>query len=184
MSSKQPMKVPFCEQSRTGAIDVLYLIAVISAFGYLIFPSIKMFFNGIMDIGIAAFYMVKYEVCSAPLVYISIGFSLFFAMMAALVVFKCMDKKCGKPNCRGLSNAAEFDIQLETEDIVKNSTTSDGGVKGIFKLSQDHHRELEAELKKMAPPNGRAVLVFRSRCGCPIGRMEVPGLKKIKKIKK
>ncbi|CAN7141055.1 unnamed protein product, partial [Brassica rapa subsp. narinosa] len=30
---------------------------------------------------------------------------------------------------------------------------------------RDHHRELEAELKKMAPINGRAVLVFRAKCG-------------------
>jgi hypothetical protein len=43
---------------------------------------------------------------------------------------------------------------------------------------------LEAELKKMAPANGRAVLVFRARCGCSVGRLEVPGTKKPKKIKK
>ncbi|MCD7467776.1 hypothetical protein HAX54_005395, partial [Datura stramonium] len=30
----------------------------------------------------------------------------------------------------------------------------------------------------MAPPNGRAVLVFRGRCGCSIGTMEVPGPRK------
>ncbi|KAL4575218.1 hypothetical protein LXL04_022060 [Taraxacum kok-saghyz] len=37
----------------------------------------------------------------------------------------------------------------------------------------------------MAPINGRAVLVFRARCGCSVGRMEVLGPKKknTKKIK-
>ncbi|KAL2492437.1 Uncharacterized protein Adt_28065 [Abeliophyllum distichum] len=58
------------------------------------------------------------------------------------------------------------------------------GRKGLFELPRDHHRELEAELKKMAPPNGRAVLVFRARCGCSVGRMEVPGPKKSRKVKK
>ncbi|KAF5195875.1 Ribosomal protein l34e superfamily protein [Thalictrum thalictroides] len=186
----KPLKVPFCEQSRTGPIDVIYLIAVISACGYLIFPYIKLFFEGIIQICVVTFSVVKDEVYRAPLVYISIGFSLFFAIMAAVVVFKCMDNKCGNPNCLGLRKAAEFDIQLETEDCVKNSSSlvKDGSGRGLFKLSQGHHRELEAELKKMAPPNGRAVLVFRASCGCPVGKMEVPGEvpgpKKPRKIKK
>lgn len=60
----------------------------------------------------------------------------------------------------------------------------DGVKKGVFELARDHHIELESELKKMAPPNGEAVLVFRGRCGCSVGRMEVPGPKKSRKVKK
>ncbi|KAH0860801.1 hypothetical protein HID58_089062 [Brassica napus] len=57
--------------------------------------------------------------------------------------------------------------------------------RGLFELPRDYHRELEAELKKMAPINGRAVLVFRAKCGCSVGRLEVPGPKKqLRKIKK
>ncbi|CAN6802591.1 unnamed protein product [Brassica oleracea] len=57
--------------------------------------------------------------------------------------------------------------------------------RGLFELPRDYHRELEAELKKMAPINGRAVLVFRAKCGCSVGRLEVPGPKKQqRKIKK
>jgi LDH2 family malate/lactate/ureidoglycolate dehydrogenase len=48
----------------------------------------------------------------------------------------------------------------------------------------DEHRELEAELRKMAPPNGRSVLTFRAPCGCAKGRMEVWGAKKVRRIKK
>jgi len=50
----------------------------------------------------------------------------------------------------------------------------------------DEQRELEAEaeLRKMAPPNGRTVLIFRAPCGCPKGRMEVWGAKKVRRIKK
>ncbi|KAE9449283.1 hypothetical protein C3L33_18813, partial [Rhododendron williamsianum] len=61
---------------------------------------------------------------------------------------------------------AKFDIQLETEESLKNSSVflgRDGVKKGVFELARDHHRELESELKKMAPPNGRAVLLFRGR---------------------
>jgi hypothetical protein len=121
------------------------------------------------------------------MIYGSIGLSVCCAALAAWLVLVCTSRKCGNPNCKGLRKAAEFDIQLETEDCVKNSTNlvKDGGLKkGLFELPRDHHRELEAELKKMAPPNGRAVLVFRARCGCSVGRLEVPGSKKYRKIKK
>lgn len=180
------INLPFCEQSRTGVIDVLYLIAVISAIAYLVFPYIMMFFNGIITIGGATYSVVMYEVYRAPMVYLCIGISLSFAFMATLLAFNSIDNKCGNPNCRGLQKSPEFDIQVETEDCVKDSTSYviEGGGKAIFKLSQDHHRELEAELKKLAPPNGKAVLVFRARCGCPVGRMEVPGPKKARKVKK
>ncbi|KAF7129681.1 hypothetical protein RHSIM_Rhsim10G0032900 [Rhododendron simsii] len=93
----------------------------------------------------------------------------------------CLSRKCGRPGCRGLRMGAKFDIQLETEDSLKNSSGflgRDGVKKGVFELACDHHRELESELKKMAPPNGRAVLLFRGRCGCSVGRMEVPGPRK------
>ncbi|KAJ7970996.1 Ribosomal protein [Quillaja saponaria] len=108
------------------------------------------------------------------------------AALATWVVVICTSRKCGNPNCKGLRKAAEFDIQLETEECVKNSPSAakDGVKKGLFELFRDHHRELEADLKKMAPPNGRAVLVFRARCGCSVGRLEVPGPKKLRKIKK
>jgi len=90
-------------------------------------------------------------------------------------------QRCGKPNCKGLRKAVEFDIQLETEECVKSSSNK----RGMFELPRVHHRELEAELKKMAPPNGRAVLVFRARCGCSVRRLVVSGPKKQqRKIKK
>lgn len=37
---------------------------------------------------------------------------------------------------------------------------------------------LRAELRKMAPVNGRAVLLFRLRCGCPVAKLEAWGPKK------
>ncbi|GKV08740.1 hypothetical protein SLEP1_g20333 [Rubroshorea leprosula] len=180
------LKIPDCERSRSAAVDVLILIAVIAACGFLLFPYIKFVSLESTKFTGAVFYLVKEEIMEAPMIYGSIGLSFCCAAMAAWIVLLCTTRKCGNPNCKGLRKAAEFDIQLETKDCVKNSSTlgKDGVKKGLFELPRDHHRELEAELKKMAPVNGRAVLIFRARCGCSVGRLEVPGPKKHKKIKK
>lgn len=79
----------------------------------------------------------------------------------------------------------EFDIQLESEECVKTLPPSleDLVGSGQLELGEDHE-ELEAELRRMAPLNGRAVLIFRLPCGCPAGRMEVWGPKKPRKSKK
>ncbi|KAJ8750331.1 hypothetical protein K2173_014246 [Erythroxylum novogranatense] len=176
-------RIPVCDRSRSAVIDLVILIAVFCACGFLLFPYIKL----IIEFVGAIHYVVKEEVLRNPMLYGSIGISTLCFTIAAWMVLLCTTRKCGSPNCKGLRKAAEFDIQLETEECVKNSKgalVKDGVKKGLFELPRDHHRELEAELKKMAPPNGRAVLVFRARCGCSFGRLEVPGAKKRKKIKK
>ncbi|GMY13682.1 At5g19025 [Fagus crenata] len=180
-------KIPVCDRSRSAVVDIVILIAVIGACSFLLFPYVKFVAVEVVKIVGVVVFLVKEEFSVAPMIYGSIGMSIFCASLAAWLVLACTSRKCGNPNCKGLRKAAEFDIQLETEDCVKNSTNlvNGGGVKrGLFELPRDHHRELEAELKKMAPPNGRAVLVFRARCGCSVGRLEVPGLKKHRKIKK
>ncbi|CAN6864968.1 unnamed protein product [Brassica oleracea] len=83
--------------------------------------------------------------------------------------------------------------EVKKVDLFENGTVAIGEIsnpalrkiqRGLFELPRDHHCELEAELKKMAPINGRAVLVFREKCGCSVGRLEVPGPKQQRKIKK
>lgn len=185
-NSPSCLKIPSCERSRSAAIDVVILIAVIAACGFLLFPTIKCISLKLIEFIGTAFYLVKEEMMRTPMIYGSIGLGFCCAAIAAWVLLLCTTRKCGNPNCKGLRKAAEFDIQLETEECVKNSSTlvKDGVKKGLFELPRDHHKELEAELKKMAPVNGRAVLVFRARCGCSVGRLEVPGPKKQRKIKK
>ncbi|KAF8378459.1 hypothetical protein HHK36_029799 [Tetracentron sinense] len=186
-NSVTPIKITPCHRSRTVAVDVVILIAVIGACGFLFFPYIKLFCDGIVEIGGATVSMVREELCQAPMIYAFLGLGVLFAILAVWGISKFFSRKCWRPNCLGLHKAAEFDIQLETEECVKNSTSSlvkDGGGKGVFELGLDHHKELEAELRKMAPQNGRAVLVFRARCGCSVGRMEVPAPKKFRKIAK
>ncbi|CAK9142508.1 unnamed protein product [Ilex paraguariensis] len=186
-NSPNQFDIPSCGQSRWAVIDVIILIAVIGAFGFLLYPYVKPLSFGIVEIGGEIVYVVKDEIFQAPMVYGCLGLSIFCAVVAVIAITVCTGSKCGKPGCRGLRKGAEFDIQLETAECVKsnpNSVANDAVKKGLFELPRDHHRELEAELKKMAPPNGRAVLVFRARCGCSVGRMEVPGPKKLRKVKK
>ncbi|KAH0696660.1 hypothetical protein KY290_014044 [Solanum tuberosum] len=177
-----------CQQSRYALIDVMILIAVIGACGVLLYPSVNLLVNKISEFTRLISSELKEEIFEAPGLYICLGLSILFAGIALCAVAVCTGGRCGKPGCRGLKKAAEFDIQLETEDCVKNSNpiaAKDGvNKKGLFELPRDHHKELEAELKRMAPPNGRAVLIFRGRCGCSVGTMEVPGPKKTRKVKK
>ncbi|KAI4352563.1 hypothetical protein L6164_006800 [Bauhinia variegata] len=186
-NSANSLQIPPCHRSRSAVVDVVIFIAVIYACGFLLFPYIQFVITESIQIAGSILYLVKEEISLAPTIYVSIGLSVFCAALATWGVVACTSRKCGNPNCKGLRKAAEFDIQLETEDCVKNSPSlaKDAAVKkGLFELPRDHHRELEAELKKMAPPNGRAVLVLRARCGCSVGRLEVPAPKKLRKIKK
>lgn len=177
-----------CEQSHSVIIDVLILIAVVSASGVLFYPYVKFVVYKLFEFFGEVSYVVKDEILRAPMVFICLGLSILFAVIALLAVTVCTTGKgCGRQGCRRLKKAAEFDIKLETEESVKKSnvTPKIGGVKkGIFKLPRDYHQELEVELKRMAPPNGRAILVYRGRCGCSVGTMEVPGPRKSGKIKK
>ncbi|KAJ8567074.1 hypothetical protein K7X08_019282 [Anisodus acutangulus] len=166
-----------CEQSHSAIIDVVILIAVVSASGVLLYPYVNLLVHKLFEFFGAVSCVVKDEILRAPMVFICLGLSILFAVIALLAITVCTTGKgCGKPGCRRLRKAAEFDIQLETEDCLKKSNFSakNGVKKGLFKLPRDHHhQELEAELKRMAPPNGRAVLVFR---GMDLPRMTLhPG---------
>ncbi|KAJ8549934.1 hypothetical protein K7X08_033641 [Anisodus acutangulus] len=185
LNSKNHLRIPACQQSGYALIDVMILIAVIGACGVLLYPS-DLLVNKIAEFVRLISSEVKEEIFEAPMVYMCLGLSILFAGIALCAVAVCTGRRCEKPGCRGLKKAAEFDIQLETADCVKNSNCAakDGvNKKGLFELPRDHHKELEAELKRMAPPNGRAVLIFRGRCGCSVGTMEVPGPKKTRKVK-
>lgn len=175
-----------CHGSRCAAIDVVILIAVISACGFLAYPYAKFIFFWLLGIVGTITYMVKEEISEEPFTYECIWIGVSCSALAAGGVVMCLTgRKCGHPGCRGLRKAAEFDIELETEEYVKNSgSTREGSRNGLFELPRDHHRKLETQLKKMAPPNGRAVLLYRARCGCSLGRLVVPGPTRVRKIKK
>lgn len=84
----------------------------------------------------------------------------------------------------------EFDLQLQGEDCLKLGKANKA-VKDIDELpwkggteSNPDYECLRAELRKMAPPNGRAVLLFRAKCGCPIAKLEGWGPKRSRRPKK
>lgn len=194
-NSVNPLSHPFCDRSPFAALDILILILVLGALGFLIIPYISVIYHESILILPLVFDVIQEVISDAPIAYV-IGvvaaFSGVIATIAAWEILEVKSRKCGKPNCKGLRKAVEFDIQLESEECVKYLSTSGIGI-GIgigdhndvkpLELGQDH-KELEAELKKMAPVNGRTVLIFRAPCGCPAGRLEVWGSKRIRRIKK
>lgn len=107
-------------------------------------------------------------------------------------------RRCRNPRCRGLVKALEFDVQLQTEEAVRAGTGSTSGGadaamwreiealpwKGGQGGNNPDYECLRAELRRMAPPNGRAVLLFRNRCGCPIAKLEGWGVPKSKRRSK
>ncbi|XP_075497480.1 uncharacterized protein LOC142546224 isoform X1 [Primulina tabacum] len=177
------LNIPACEQSRSAVIDVVILIAVVGACGFLLYPYAQILTRKSIELGEEVVDVVTEEIVHSPLLFGCLGLSILFSAMALVGIMVCTDRRCGKHGCHGLHNAPEFDIQIETEDCLKKPDYLEKAAlnRGLFELHRDHHRELEAELKKMAPPNGKAVLVFRARCGCPVGRMEVPGPRKYRK---
>ncbi|GAA0138683.1 hypothetical protein LIER_00381 [Lithospermum erythrorhizon] len=186
LNLQDQLNIPGCEQSPYAIIDVIIMIAVICACGVLVYPNVKTLLIKSVELFYDYGYLVEEEISRNPMIYGCLGLSILFAALALLAILIYANNWCGRPSCLGLRDAAEFDIQIETEECVKHSecVTNKGVKRGVFELPRDHHRELEAELKKMAPPNGRAVLIFRARCGCSIGRLEVPGPKKSRRIKK
>lgn len=110
---------------------------------------------------------------------------MFISVIGAWEIYQYKCRKCDNPDCRGLRKAMELDIQLETEQCVKSAPVITDGLswKGGVDLGHEQ-KELEAELRRMAPPNGRAILIFRAPCGCPAARFEAWGSKKARRTKK
>lgn len=187
-SYKLSKKIPFsdCEESRSALIDVLILFAVTGSCGFLMYPYVAVLISTTHEIIGPVMFEIKEEFISSPTLYVCIFLTMFTTLMAMLAITLCTSKKCGQPGCRGLQKNIEFDIHIEKEDCVKNSNLSSSPVKkGLFELPKDLHRGLEVKLKKIAPVNGRVIMDFRARCGCPAVRIEVPGPKKSnRKLKK
>lgn len=175
-----------CKHSPSATLDLLILILVLfsgafllsSYFSYL-FHSLSLLLTPILSTHTASL--------SLPFVSYLLGCTLFFATTLISIEFCCgsRSRKCEKPGCKGLKKALEFDLQLQSEDCVKKGSKEidclpwKGGSEG-----NPDYECLRAELRKMAPPNGRAVLLFRTRCGCPIAKLEGWGPKRGRRHKK
>ncbi|GMH26984.1 hypothetical protein Nepgr_028827 [Nepenthes gracilis] len=105
--------------------------------------------------------------------------------MAAWAFAICTGQKCENPNCRGLRKAAEFDIQLETEEQLKNSNSlvKDPVKMCSFELPRDHHRQLEDKLKKMAPLMEKLFLCFGRGVGVPLVEWKFQGQGSLERLR-
>uniref|UniRef100_A0A0D9V732 Ribosomal protein L34e superfamily protein n=1 Tax=Leersia perrieri TaxID=77586 RepID=A0A0D9V732_9ORYZ len=187
-SSPSTSLTAFCEHSPMAAVDAVALLAVVGALGFLVVPYAKM---ALVEMG-ALLHPAAPCLSAAGAAFAGAAVAGATAVLAWEMLGHHA-RKCGKPRCRGLKKAVEFDIQLETEECVRGHHPAAAPAARSALLAAagarpveigGAHRELEAELRKMAPPNGRTVLIFRSPCGCPKGRMEVWGAKKVRRIKK
>lgn len=184
-SSLNPLSHPFCDHSPFAAIDIIILLLALIALGVLTIPYFKIIFREASELLPAAFVLMEDVMYTAPVAY-AIGLVVtFVVVIVGWEIINYKSRKCGNPYCKGLRKAVEFDIQLESEECVKYMPPMPMEAYGArpLELGEDH-KELEAELKRMAPLNGRTVLIFRAPCGCPTGRMEVWGPKKLRRIKK
>ncbi|CAN6337255.1 unnamed protein product [Urochloa humidicola] len=179
-----------CDGAPLAAVDALALLASLAAIAFLAAPYARMLAAEARDAVAAA---ATRHPAAAPCVPLAAGVAAGAAVLAWDAAAH-RARRCGRPRCRGLRKAVEYDIQLETEECVRGllpppqpHAGGGGGAAPAARLASeigDDHRELEAVLRKMAPPNGRTVLIFRAPCGCPKERMEVWGTKKVRRIKK
>lgn len=162
------------------AIDVVILVAVLVACGFLFTPYFAFLAAEAAQVVPAALILLGEVVIQAPVAYASATLFMFAALLVTYEILQYKSRRCDNPDCRGLSKAMELDIQLETEDCAKTSPTRELQLwnKGHITGPGHDQRELEAELRRMAPPNGRAVLIFRAPCGCPAARFEASGSRK------
>ncbi|KAK3002060.1 hypothetical protein RJ639_020768 [Escallonia herrerae] len=187
-SSLNPLAHSLCDHSPFAAVDVVILISVVGALGFLVVPCFKLILYGTSEVFPVVCDVLGDIISEAPIPYVVALIAAFIGVIVSILAWEILDlraRKCGKPYCKGLRKAVEFDIQLETEECVKYLPAVPATACGMkpLELGEDH-KELEAELKRMAPLNGRTVLIFRAKCGCPAGRLEVWGAKKIRRIKK
>lgn len=191
----QSRTTPFaqCATSSVAAgVDAVVMIAALFACAYLFLPYLQLLFRGI-KLTFSALVQSANDEC-AMLVFNVFGISFVVLVVGVLFViivrYALGGKKCNRPNCLGLKDSPKFDFQIETEEMMKNSTASSFSEPStsskddvLIELSGDHQREIEGQLRKVAPPNGRILLIFRAKCGCSAGRMVVWGPKKSTKIK-
>ncbi|KAH8952420.1 hypothetical protein BDL97_09G084000 [Sphagnum fallax] len=177
----------FCDQitSSGAVIDIIILISVLGSCGFLFTPYFTFIIGQMGEVLPGLFILIGEVIYQAPVAYALGVFLFFIAVVGAYGIYEYRSRRCDNPHCRGLRKAMELDIQLETEQCVRTSLPIahelpwNGGVE----LGQDP-KELEAELRRMAPPNGRAILIFRAPCGCPTARFEAWGSKKARRSKK
>lgn len=113
-----------------------------------------------------------------PFVHISLALAFLLLLIYFGIHWRRSYRKCGKVGCKGLKLTHEYDVLVQGKEFFKSSEYNDI-VSAVDKLPwktdiaglPGYGRVLDA-LKRMAPRTGRAVLIYRSRCGCPISKVQ------------
>ncbi|KAL3626209.1 hypothetical protein CASFOL_029758 [Castilleja foliolosa] len=185
---------PPCNRSSSVILDLLIAVVVLFSSAFLII----------------SFYDYVYESLSLILPpfstvathfdrrFISIPYSLFsvflivcFAALTDIFIGRRLRRwMCGRKGCRGLRNSPESDWHVQGEDLLLAGDVNEE-VKNVNELpwkegSKDNpdYDRVRAELRKRAPPNGRAVMLFRAHCGCPVSKLEEWGPRRGRRNKK
>ncbi|RWR93698.1 Ribosomal protein L34e superfamily protein [Cinnamomum micranthum f. kanehirae] len=118
---------------------------------------------------------------------LNLSFLAFFLLLSlasfAAAEFCCgaRGRRCRNPRCQGLKKATEFDVQLQTEECLRveesKKEIDDLPWKGGSEGNPDYQCLIK-ELRRLAPANGRAVLLFRAKCGCAVAKLEAWGPKR------
>nr|DAD19414.1 TPA_asm: hypothetical protein HUJ06_020877 [Nelumbo nucifera] len=184
-SSSNPNSL-LCKHSPSATLDILILILVLFSCAFLVISCLSYIFQSLSQILPPLFISHSASFRESPLAYF-LGFLFFFIVSVVVIEICCgnRSRKCDNPGCKGLKKAREYDLQLQTEDCLKTSSKDFANLpwKGGSESNPDYEF-LRSELRKMAPPNGRAVLLFRAQCGCPVAKLEAWGPKRGRRHKK
>ncbi|KAK8928941.1 hypothetical protein KSP39_PZI017488 [Platanthera zijinensis] len=200
LSSQTCFPSSSCNHSPSAAaFDLLILIIVLLSCTFLITSSFLHIFRSLSHLLLISASSIRHD----PLPFLA-GFILLLVSIIAALEISCYracvwSRRCDNRRCRGLRKAMEFDVQLQTEDCIRfissgsvSASAATAAWKEIDQLpwkggqqgNNPDYECLRAELRQMAPPNGRAVLLFRSRCGCPIAKLEAWSHKRGRRHKK
>ncbi|CAM8988285.1 hypothetical protein QQ045_007327 [Rhodiola kirilowii] len=163
-----------CKHSPSATLDILILILVLFSGSFLLTSYFSYIFTSVSLLLPPIDYAALLH--ESPLAY-AIAFFFVFVTVFLSIEFCCGNRtrRCGRTGCKGLKNAMEFDLQLQTEDCLKSTVSKESIDKLPWKGETEANPDYEclrSELRKMAPPNGRAVLLFRAKCGCPVAKLE------------
>ncbi|XP_020107813.1 uncharacterized protein At5g19025-like [Ananas comosus] len=204
-----PNSIPSCVCNHTPSapLDLLILLLVLSSLAFLLASSLAHIARALSPF----LSPLAAAARAAPLPHLAAASALLLLLpAAAAAALACAGagacrrrRRCRNPRCLGLKKALEFDVQLQTEESLRSGGGGGGGGGGGDSASAAVWREIDAlpwkggqggsnpdyeclraELRKVAPPNGRAVLLFRARCGCPVTKLEAWGTKRGRRRKK
>ncbi|EXB95838.1 Uncharacterized protein L484_010037 [Morus notabilis] len=178
-----PNSLP-CKHSPSATLDLLILILVLFSGSFLLTSYFSYIFNSLSLLLSSSSFHVHHVQLHLPFL---LGFVVLFAagVLSAEFCFGARSRKCDRPGCKGLKKAMEFDLKLQNEESVRGASKEIDRLpwKGGSEANPDYEC-LRSELRKMAPSNGRAVLLFRARCGCPVAKLEGWGPKRGRRHKK